>query len=403
MPLDLLIESVINQDALSGHTPNSYVIEKDLNNLLRGELTEAGLEHQVITFLKERASLAVDQFSINIGQSGVLYSPDFPGVPLTELYGRKSGDLIYDLRADYDSRYINTIEAWADADNAKDLSWIRFSPTTGAMSRETKIEIGMRFADKLDVISMTIPFRTGQNVEDAFAEVRKIATRFDSRFSVAESELTLLETPLDLRTNRLRQHFFVEKGIKRDYITALIDKFYGESRGENYYLGRSSKKNVVAEYESFKLTLDLLRDNGILEKYFTAMKAGNLDGATLAFNNIVNHFDRLLSQAKEANQTMLPPALNEFMPEAPAFVAAGCGGFGRRVKDLAKMGVSLGEYSKNNGLPSDFGEPHFGTCGSKGKIGPEIGCYATTIVGGCELCVNCHLKYNLLFTSVAGD
>lgn len=39
--------------------------------------------------------------------------------------------------------------------------------------------------------------------------------------------------------------------------------------------------------------------------------------------------------------------------------------------------------------PKDFGDPHYGVCGK----GADSGCGRYTIVGGCELCVECHNRY----------
>ncbi len=381
----------VTLETLTNHTPESYQVEKDLENMRAGHLTMSGLEHQVVTFLKERASVALDQFRISRAADGLLYSSDFPGISLPELYGRKSGDPVYDLRSDYDREYIEQVQEWSDT--TEDFSWIRFSPTTGAMSRETKIEIGKSFGPELDVVSLTIPFREGQTREEAFLEIRNLAAKFNPDFAGARNEFDLLARPVMLENSPLSVNLQQEGDIKRDLVLKLIDEDLSKQSGIPYYFGREAGANVVQLSANFDLIIDYLKNYGVMDKYFKAIAAGNLQAARGMFNNVVQHFD-LLNKQRIAEESQIPSThnFNAVMDDMPAFVAAGCGGYGRRVADMASMGIDLDERTDDSDYPDDFGSPHFGTCG--GEDNRTQGCQATTIVGGCELCIGCHMKYS---------
>jgi hypothetical protein len=384
-------QQTLTLETVTTHTPESYQVEKDLENLRAGHLTMNGLEHQVITFLKERASVALDQFQMQRDSDGLLYSRDFPGISLPDLYGRKSGDPIYDLRSDYDREYIEQVQDWAnESDN---FSWIRFSPTTGAMSRETKIEIGKSFGTNLDVVSLTVPFREGQSREAAFLEIRKIAAQFNPEFAEAETELGLLGRPVLLENSPMANDLQQQGDIKRDLVLKLIDENLSRESGVPYYFGREASANVVELSANFDLIIDYLSNYGVMDKYFKAIARGDLKAAKGMFNNVVQHFDLLNKQRlAETQQLHKLHNFDQVMENMPAFVAAGCGGYGRRVADMTSMGVDLDERLDDGDYPEDFGDPHFGTCGGEGNR--TQGCQATTIVGGCELCLGCHMKYS---------
>ncbi|MFQ5493492.1 MAG: hypothetical protein ACE5DX_05030 [Candidatus Dojkabacteria bacterium] len=391
-PSTLEVQTHSTRVELSNHTPISYQIYKDHEHLNAGTITPVGLENQVETFLRERAFLALDDFELQIGSDGIIYSPDFPGLPVTDLYARESGDPIYDLRAPYDSAYMQTIQEWSAA-SENDFSWIRFSPTTGVMSRETKIELGRTDGDSLQVIVLTIPFRKNQTRESAFNEIRELTTAFTDRFYDAQSELELLAVPVILERTDISGLYTEEDEVKRDLVVKHIDRILSRISGVQYYMGRPLGEFRVRDQQQFIEILSRLRTDGIVQKYLDSLSGDNPSEQEEAFNSVVNNFDLLWRErGNESPDTSTVMHLSH-RPHMPEHVANGCGGYGGRARDIIASGINLTERKGvlGAGYPDDFGSPHLGSCGGPGN--QNGGCRSLTIVGGCELCLDCHYKY----------
>lgn len=378
------------------HTPNSYQLNKDLEHFRRGELTEEGLKKQLVTFLKERAMLALDEFEIKL-YNNKLYSDDFPGIALTDLYATVSADPIYNLRAPYDTKYISQVEAWANS-TAEPFNWIRFSPTTGAMSRETKIELGRREDNDLHIIILTVPFRQEQDLETAFIEIRELSSIFNPDFFHARNELDLLGKPILLDNHRLREEFSQDGEIKRDLVIRYLDQQLSRISDKKYYMLQPEQSFSLARQQNFLSAIAMLDELDLFNE-FTAMMADPDADAQLQiyFNNLVNQFDKAFA-ALNNNKPHLLTKTPQFDGNIPELIISGCGGFGRVATDIISSGIKLPERAvpASTSYPPDFGDPHFGVCGG-GRLnsnGMPAGCEAYTIVGGCELCVSCHHRYS---------
>lgn len=366
------------------HTPNSFVVAKDILNFRQGLITQAGLETQVITFLKERAQLALDEFDMEVSSDGKLYNPQFKE-PLTQLYAKPCGDPIYDARAPFDTNYITQIENWVNTTEAN-FTWARFSPTTGAMSRETKVELGRREGSNLHVIVLTIPFQDNQTRDEAFLQIKNIASLFNPSFANAINEFDMLDEPVLLEKCPVASSLIQDNEVKRDLVIKVIDMALSASSKSSMYMGRSDFS--LSDQQRFLGIADLLKEQNILGDYVAAIASGlHEDEVIRYFNSIVNNFDSLWAQT-----TALPTEIY-FKPDMPVFIASGCGGYGERVQDIIASGIRLPERASGLDLlyPKDFGDPHTGVCGGEGN--KNGGCGQLAIVGGCELCVNCHHKY----------
>lgn len=320
----------IGFDGINNHTPNSFVIEKEIQNFREGLITEAGLRNNLLTLLEERAQMAISQFDITL-RDGKLYSPDFE-IPLTELYAKPCGDPIYDMRAPYDTQYIRQVEEWADG-TLEDFSWIRFSPTTGAMSKETKIEFGIRSGARLHTYILTLPFRENQNKLSAFEEIKQLASRFNKNFHQAKTEFDLLPHPV------------ITKGIKSiEEIIFYIDQELTLITKVPYFMGRPRKTYNHYETTQFQKFIHAIEKNNLIDYYITACKLGDPAIAQAVFNNIVNNFDLFWQEGQGNTQNDLAEIINAFVHDEsdPKTIAAGCGAAGgKKSSEISKIDLAF--------------------------------------------------------------
>jgi hypothetical protein len=350
----------IGFDEINNHTPNSFVIDKEIQNLREKLITEEGLRNNLLTLLEERAQMAVSKFDISL-RDGKLYSLDFE-IPLTELYAKPCGDPIYDMRAPFDTQYIRQVEEWANG-TLEDFSWIRFSPTTGAMSKETKIEFGVRSGAHLHTYVITLPFRDNQTKEQAFEEIKQLAGRFNPNFRKAKNEFDLLPCPV------------ITKGTKSiEEIMFYLDQELTSITKVPYFMGRPKKTYNHYEVTQFQKFIKAIDDKNLIEYYITACKLGDPKIAQAIFNNIVNNFDLFWSEGQPNTKNNVAEIINAFIHDEsdPKIIAAGCGAAGGKKSggitkvDLAfyrgvlqSMGIHVTEKMTDPVLCDDCGKVFF--------------------------------------------
>lgn len=330
------------------HTPNSYKIENDIFGVETGRIiSKEVVEHQLVTLLSERVKLPLSKPYWIENKNGTLYSKDFPNTTLLDLYDTPTNDPVYEFRRPADVEAIRRLQ---EKSNTSDqFTWVLISPTTGAMSRETFVELGVKIdSQNIHAFRLCIPFREGQTTEEVFEEAKSLASVFKPELAFAKDERDLLASPIFIEDEAERNELLLESlihgGKTRDRLIQLIDDHMYRISGQPYYMGRLQGEFSVEEHTRFNEAIERMNKDGIFRRYTQRLfdlksnDRPSIQELTALFNSIVNNFD-LLWEEDQSEDTYTRPL--EFIPEPPKRVAGGCGGVG---EDRNELGSTTGIY-----------------------------------------------------------